>query len=132
LVDIRISISGEDDQESLLSFYEWLMDDRDIRTTADIDLVEARPQPGSMAGEIELISLLVSSGFNIASLAVAIAGWWATRTAPLPVRIEVNSVQIIVDDTEPETIEKIIKVLSAAQEDEESRRDGRGRDAGRS
>jgi len=48
-MEIIISIAGEDCQEELLSFYEWFMDDGDIRGSADIELVEAQPQAGSMA-----------------------------------------------------------------------------------
>ncbi|GGR09378.1 hypothetical protein ACH4U6_20615 [Streptomyces netropsis] len=98
-MDIRVSIPDEEDQEPLLSFHRWLMDDQDIRRTAGITLVEAPARPGDMTPDIALISLLVSSGFNIAGLGMAIANWRSSRKAPPPVRVEVGGVRIVVDDS---------------------------------
>ncbi|MGI5526538.1 effector-associated constant component EACC1 [Streptomyces syringium] len=98
-MDIRVGIPDEEDPEPLLSFHSWLMDDRDIRSQARITLVETPGRPGDMTPGIALISLLVSSGFNIAGLGMAIANWRASRKAPPPVRIEVGGVRIVVDDS---------------------------------
>src|SRR5260370_20152753 len=100
------------------------MHDQDNRTTASIKVVDSRPQPGTMAGEIELISLLASSGFNIASLAVAIASWRSTRSAPPPMRIEAPGIQVIVNesDSEASAIQKIEGALSAVQKEAEGKR----------
>lgn len=122
-MEIKVGVISEDNQEPLQSVYEWLTDDPDIRSTASIKLVDSRPQPGSMAGEIELISLLVSSGFNMASLAVAIASWRSTRSAPPPMRIEGPGMRVIVNDSDSEAtaIQKIKGALSARQEEAEGK-----------
>ncbi|MFD7234300.1 hypothetical protein ACFWAT_03225 [Streptomyces syringium] len=98
-MDIRVSIPDAEDPEPLLSFHSWLMDDRDIRGQARITLVEAPARPGDMTPGIALISLLVSSGFNLAGLGMAIVNWRAARKAPPPVRVEINGVRIVVDDS---------------------------------
>jgi hypothetical protein len=118
-VNIKISILGENSLEALQAVHDWLVDDRDIRTKAEIKVVEARSGDGSMAADIGLISLVVSSGFNIASLGVAIAGWRATRAAPPPMRIEAKGVEVTIDGSEPGTAEKIAKAFSKVQEDDE-------------
>jgi HJR/Mrr/RecB family endonuclease len=112
-VEVSLSISGQDDQESLLSLYEWLESDREMRQQADLKLVEAYPQQGSMAGEFELISLLVSSGLNIGSLAIAFANWRSSRTAPPPIRIAAKSLQVTIDSADSQVIEKTLKIFLA-------------------
>ena len=116
---INLSISGEDDQESLLSLYEWLEDDREIRQQADIELFDASPQRESMAGEFELISLLVSSGFNIGSLAIAFANWRSSRTASPPIRVTAKSLEIIIDSADSQVIEKTLKIFLAEAGDKD-------------
>jgi hypothetical protein len=111
-MEISFKVSGENDQESLLSLYEWLEDDRDIHKGAEIKLVEARQHSGSMAGEFELISLLISSGFNIGSLAIAIANWRTSRQAPPPVRIETKDLEITIDSDDSQVIERTLKIFS--------------------
>jgi len=115
-MEISLSISGEGDQESLLSLYEWLETDREMRQQADLKLVEASPQQGSMAGEFELISLLVSSGLNIGSLAIAFVNWRSSRIAPPPIRIAAKSLQVTIDSTDSQVIEKTLKIFLAEPE----------------
>lgn len=112
-MEIGMSISVEGDQESLISLYEWLEDDRDIGRLADIKLVGAPPQQGSMAGEFELISLLVSSGFNIGNLAIAFANWRSSRVAPPPIRIAAKSLDVTIDNADSQVIEKALKIFLA-------------------
>lgn len=112
-MEIIFSVSGESDQDSLLSLYEWLEDDGDIRKEAEIKLVEVHQQQGSMSGEFELISLLVSSGFNVGTLAIAFANWRASRTAPPPIRIEAKSLEVIIDSADSQVIERALKIFSA-------------------
>ena len=118
-MEINVSIPGEDNQELIQSMYEWFIYDDEIRTGARIKLVNSRPEPGSMTGGIELISLLVSSGFNIASLAVAIASWRSSRTPSPIVHVEVLGNIATIDESDHETvvIEKVEGVLLAGQED---------------
>jgi Effector Associated Constant Component 1 len=111
-MELSLSIPNEKDQESLLSLYEWLEDDRDIRKGAEVNLIEAPLQRGSMAGEFELISLLMSSGFNIGSLAIAFASWRASRTASPPVRIEAKGLEITIDSDDSRVIERALKMFS--------------------
>jgi Effector Associated Constant Component 1 len=112
-VEIGLSVPGEGDHESLMSLYEWLEDDREIRQQADIRLVEASRQQGSMAGEFELISLLISSGFNIGNLAIALANWRSSRTVPPPVRIAADNLEVTIETSDSRVVEKTLKSFLA-------------------
>ncbi|MEV6871688.1 hypothetical protein [Amycolatopsis sp. NPDC051128] len=120
-MEIKLSIVEDDVQESLHSLYEWLLDDHDIRSGSSVTPVAAAPVSGDMAGELELISLVVSSGFNIAGLVVAVANWRSTRTKPRPVCIEIDGVKITVENDEPETVERAKKLLAEMSSIRENR-----------
>src|ERR1700757_2863304 len=107
-MEIKIRVLSDEDQEPLQSIYEWLKDDTDVRISADIRMIESRPQPGSQSGEIELITLIVSSGFNMAQLGIAIATWRSSLKKQPAIRVEVEGTHSTVTktDTEPMAIEK--------------------------
>jgi Effector Associated Constant Component 1 len=117
-MEVKVSIGNKDDQESILSCFEWLKQDPDVRSMSDIKLSGAHPQSESMAGDIDLISLLISSGFNFASLVFAIANWRATRQVAPSVRIDFKAVHVTIGDAGSADMEKMAAALSAARGDE--------------
>ncbi|CAL9331113.1 effector-associated constant component EACC1 [Streptomyces sp. enrichment culture] len=115
-MEIRVGARGEHAQEVLRSLHEWFLDDQDIARHAKIDVVEATPEPGAMAGDIETISLIVSSAFNLANLALAYVTWRSSQAAPpAPVEITANGVRIIVEDASDETADRITAALTAPE-----------------
>ncbi|MCG3039681.1 hypothetical protein L7D48_03695 [Streptomyces sp. S1A] len=61
----------------------WLEVDSAVRRHAQVVRGSARPAiPGQQGDLLDLITLLVSSGFSAASLAVSIASWRASRPSP--------------------------------------------------
>lgn len=100
-----------------MSLHEWFLDDPDVARHAKIDLVEAEPESGAMAGDIETISLIVSSTFNLASLALAYVTWRSSQAAPpAPVEITANGLLIVVEDASQESAERITAALTATQQ----------------
>lgn len=108
---------GEHAQEVLMSLYEWFLDDPDVARHAKIDLVEAVPESGAMAGDIETISLIVSSAFNLANLALVYVTWRSSEAAPpVPLEITANGVRIVVEDASRETADRITAALTATEQ----------------
>ena len=116
-MEIRIGALGDDAQEALQSLQTWLVDDRDVAINAKIVPIESRSEPGSMTSDIEAISLIVSSAFNLANLTLAYLTWRSAQVAPpAPVRITVNAQSIVVSDTSPETAACITSLLESGKE----------------
>lgn len=79
---IEIGISGgdaEDAEQELRSLLEWLRDDTDVRRHATITVEANAGRSGSMGVALEVIKLVLESGFSLGNLALAYAGWRATR-----------------------------------------------------
>ncbi|MGW7411011.1 effector-associated constant component EACC1 [Streptomyces sp. NPDC054863] len=88
---MRLVISvGEGAVEGeLRSLHDWLMTDRTVRRGALAELASAEPpEPGRQSSAVDILSLVLSSGFSTASLGVSIANWRATRPQHPTVTVE--------------------------------------------
>jgi hypothetical protein len=110
-VPIQIRVTGPDSDRELNSLYEWLREEPDIRRHARASLVAAEPGPADMGAAFEIIQLVVDSGFQALSLALAYATWRATRPGRPQVSIERGGVRITLDDAKPDTVESIVRAL---------------------
>ncbi|MCX5500215.1 hypothetical protein OG887_12605 [Streptomyces sp. NBC_00053] len=73
--------SGAEDE--LRSLGQWLEADSAVRRHVQVVPGTARSaMPGQQGDLLDLITLVVSSGFSAASLAVSIASWRASRPGP--------------------------------------------------
>ncbi|MEU2358599.1 hypothetical protein ABZ599_37505 [Streptomyces misionensis] len=82
-MDVAIGIDQKetaDSERQLRSLYEWLLADPACRRHARPAL-ESRTAtvPGAQGGLIDVLSLVLGTGFNAASLAVAVAAWRCSR-----------------------------------------------------
>ena len=85
-VGIRIeSDAGEDELRSL---YRWLSADSQVRRHGNLDLSAPPPRAEHMGELLDVLSLTLSTGFNAASLAVAIASWRRTNPVAPSVTVE--------------------------------------------
>ncbi|MFD5193874.1 hypothetical protein ACFWMU_38270 [Streptomyces sp. NPDC058357] len=67
-------------EQHLRSLYEWLLADAACRQHARPALgSSAAAVPGAQGDLIDVLSLVIGTGFNAASLAVAIAAWRRSR-----------------------------------------------------
>lgn len=81
-VVLELGIAGVDAEaaeQELRSLREWLRDDDDVRRKAVITLESAAPEDGAMGAAFDVIKLVLESGFELGNLALAYAGWRATR-----------------------------------------------------
>lgn len=109
---IRIRMSGPDSDRELGSLYAWLGDESEIRQHARMSVVAAQPGPSDMGAAFDVIQLVVDSGFQAANLALAYAAWRATRPVRPKVTIEKDGTRpVALDDTDPDIVEVIVRVL---------------------
>lgn len=76
-MDLRFTLPDARHGEELGQLYEWLRTDRDLRTGSEVSLVPAEHEQGRMGLGLEAVQLVLDSGLQLASLAVAIASWRA-------------------------------------------------------
>src|SRR5690606_32499128 len=67
-------------EEELRSLHDWLLADPHARRHADMrwDMAGRMPD-GAMGGLLDVLSIVIGSGFSAASLAVSITQWRSTR-----------------------------------------------------
>ena len=82
-VALEIGIAGieaDEAEQELRSLVDWLRADDDVRRHAAITLEAGEPGSGAMGAALEVIKRVLDSGFSLGNLALAYAGWRATRT----------------------------------------------------
>jgi hypothetical protein len=105
-------MTGSEAEEELGSLYAWLHDDEDIRRHARISLALAEPGPSDMGATFEVIQLVVDSGFQTLSLALAYASWRASRPSRRNrVTIDCDGSKITLDDDELNPVDVIVHTL---------------------
>jgi hypothetical protein len=110
-VAIQIHMSGPDAERELGSLYAWLQEEPDIRHHASMSLRSAETSPSEMGLAFDVIQLVVDSGFQTLSLALAYATWRATRPGRPQVTIERDGAKVTVDDADPDTVQAIVRAI---------------------
>ena len=73
---VKLSIDESSAAEELRSLYAWLLADSGARRCAEVEWEAATPAPAvGMGGVLDVLSLVLGSGFSAASLAVSLAQW---------------------------------------------------------
>jgi hypothetical protein len=108
---IHIRMTGPDADHELESLYAWLQEEPDIRRNSRISLISAETSPSDMGAAFEVIQLVVDSGFQTLSLALAYVSWRATRPRPPHVTIECDGAKVTLDDADPDTIQAIVQAI---------------------
>ncbi|MGW0566171.1 effector-associated constant component EACC1 [Streptomyces tauricus] len=82
-MQVQVSVEGMNDrarEAELRSLHSWLQSDRHTRHLAAPQLGEVDPAvPGAQGSVIDVLSLVLGSAFNAASLALSLISWRATR-----------------------------------------------------
>ncbi|MFJ5026097.1 effector-associated constant component EACC1 [Streptomyces goshikiensis] len=98
-------------QQSLHRLADWLRGDEVVGDQAEVELSRAPLRKGDMGAAFETVQIVVDSGFQLASLIVAIAAWRRTQPAEGKVVIEGNQVRVTLDTDDPEKIRRIAQAL---------------------
>ncbi|MFD4522763.1 hypothetical protein ACFWP7_02250 [Streptomyces sp. NPDC058470] len=82
-MQVQVSVEGANDRENeaeLRSLHGWLKSDRQTMRLAAPQLEAVGPPvPGAQGSVIDVLSLVLGSAFNAASLALSLISWRATR-----------------------------------------------------
>lgn len=101
-------------EAELRSLHMWLMADPAARRHAKPTLGASQAlAPGAQGGALDLVSLMVSSGFSAASLAMSVVSWRATR--PQRPSVTVNrpdGLTITISDSSAEEARRLIESLA--------------------
>jgi Effector Associated Constant Component 1 len=108
---IQIQMSGSDAESELGSLYAWLQEEPDIRHHSSMSLKSTKASPSEMGAAFDVIQLVVDSGFQALSLALAYATWRATRPRRPQVTIERDGAKVTLDDADPDTVQAIVQAL---------------------
>ncbi|MFD8413426.1 hypothetical protein ACFV2Q_16930 [Streptomyces sp. NPDC059650] len=108
---MRVDLHVQGDQAALRSLYKWLSRDPDLRRTARIELTGQSPQPGDMGDVLDLVTLVIGSGWSAASLGVAVAAWRGTRPNPPAVTIRRGDLEIVLTGADEEQMRRAVAVL---------------------
>ncbi|MFE4828204.1 hypothetical protein [Streptomyces sp. NPDC056672] len=105
---------GDTAEGELRSLHTWLLAEPAARRHARPVLDTARPHRAGAQGDvIDLISLVVSSGFSAASLALSLAAWRATRPGQPVVTVErPDGARVTISDSSPEEARRLLESLT--------------------
>ncbi|MGE7389020.1 effector-associated constant component EACC1 [Streptomyces sp. NPDC004126] len=107
-----LTLRAEGSGDELASFAQWLRDEPDIHRHARIEWAAATPADGEMGGALDVVKLIVESGFQLANLGLAYAAWRATRPAATPqITVERDGVSITMTEHDPEAVARLVRAL---------------------
>ena len=119
IMPIKISVTGSQAQEDLLSLHEWLLEDPDVHRGAKIELLPGKGKPGDRSATLEIISLITSGAFSGANLTVAIMNWRSNRPNAGKVVLKSGGVTVRARDTSSATVQKLMEALADPKADED-------------
>lgn len=109
---VQLRVTG-DDPDTVRSLREWLLAERDVRQHADLTW-GTTDSPEHMGVSIDVVTVLLSSGFSAAQLAFAIVQWRASRH-PAPVvtitREMGDGTTVKVETSDPEALAQAVLEL---------------------
>ena len=97
IINVRIADPG--DTAAHRSLLNWLLDNRYIKENARLSVKPT--ETDAMGTTIDVIQLVLNSGFDLANLALAFAEWRrtsATPTAPVVVQVDGMTTDLSLDD----------------------------------
>ncbi|WP_406482091.1 hypothetical protein [Streptomyces platensis] len=111
---MQITIRCEDADtagELAASLHQWLLDEPDARRHAEVQLVGAAPVEGELGFVLDLVQLIVGSGFSAGSLGYTVAQWKKMNAPQLAMSFERNGRTVTVSGTDAEEIARVIRQL---------------------
>ncbi|MFC9529032.1 hypothetical protein ACFT38_00535 [Streptomyces sp. NPDC056975] len=100
------------EEKDLRSLHAWLLTDSQARRFADVRWDTAKQNPvGGMGPLLDVVSLVIGTGFSASSLAVSIAQWRGTRGANAPsVTVErPDGVRVSISDASADEAERLLR-----------------------
>lgn len=114
-MQVQITCVGDDSEAGCGDLYRWLLDDADARRYAQLEVRSIGPAEGELGLVIEILQLVVGSGFSAAALGVSIAQWKKQiRETGLQISMsfEKGDKKVTVTGSDPAEIEQAIQELN--------------------
>lgn len=112
-MQLTLGVSGTAVEEETRSLSEWLRADRAILRSARVELSAAHPsERGAQGSAVDIVSLILGSGFSAASLSVAVVQWRLTRPNRPSVTVErPDGVKVTISDASAEEAQQLLQHL---------------------
>lgn len=107
MLDVRISLDGDERAPDVASLYRWLRTDLDDLHPGKISLRSEPPTVGLM-GVMDFIHMLIENPEAIAALASSLARWCETLRRKPTLRLERDGQTYVIEDVSPEEIRRIL------------------------
>ncbi|MFH9587016.1 hypothetical protein ACH4MW_15105 [Streptomyces luteogriseus] len=114
VLSVRIA-GGDSDDEVLRSFARWLEEEPEIRRHAVTTWSAAPPGAGEMGGTLEVVKLVLDSGFQLANFALAYTAWRSTRPDAPAVTVSRGDLRITLNSSDPEVVARLLRELEEAR-----------------
>ncbi|NXY98878.1 hypothetical protein HYE82_31760 [Streptomyces sp. BR123] len=108
---MRVDLHVQGDRADVRSLYQWLSRDPVLRRTARIELAGQDPRPGDMGDVLDLVTLIVGSGWSAASLGVAVAAWRGTRPNPPVVTVRRGDLEVVLAGADEAQLRQAVALL---------------------
>ncbi|WP_436771180.1 effector-associated constant component EACC1 [Yinghuangia sp. YIM S09857] len=112
---VTITLDGADARDDVRHLYRWLRDADQLRYDARVELTSSQDTLGEslMGPTLDVIDIVLASGFSAASLAATLAMWRSSRPRAGSATLTVGATTVTVQDGSPETIRAIVDALTA-------------------
>lgn len=114
-VRVTITVDGPAADEDARHLYRWLCDAESLRYDARVGLESRGPDDDgtTMGTVLDVVNVALASGFSAANLAATLAMWRAGRPSAGVATLTVGAVTVTVRDGSPETVNAIVRALTA-------------------
>ncbi|WP_329549989.1 hypothetical protein OG548_45785 [Streptomyces sp. NBC_01356] len=111
-------VAGGSAEEEARSLHDWLLLDRNVRRSGHIEMASSSPPaPGRQGAAIlDLVSLVLGTGINAASLGISIATWRTTRPQQPTVTVErADGSKVTIAGASPHEAQRLLEQLLGEQ-----------------
>lgn len=112
---VTVMVDGADAGEDARHLYRWLCDAERLRYEARFELASQQPEddPSAMGTVLDVVGIVLASGFSAAGLAATLAMWRTGRPRAGAATLTVGATTVTIEDGSPETIRAIVDALTA-------------------
>ncbi|MFF5981425.1 hypothetical protein ACFY78_21500 [Streptomyces olindensis] len=122
-MDVRLRLPEDPDGGELKQLYDWLIRDRELRLHADIALCaehgadegvddEDETSDTTMGDLVDILALALDTGFQMASLGIAILAWRRAQRPRSSVVVERDGTRMTLSaGADPEDVEAFLRAL---------------------
>ncbi|QPP09477.1 hypothetical protein G4Z16_27125 [Streptomyces bathyalis] len=124
-MDIQFSLpDAPDGSRHLGQLRDWLRRDRDLRTTSEVSVLPAPPDPEAMGAGLEVLQLILDSSLQLASLAVAIVSWRKANGTRPAMTITRGDVEIRLGSADLEDVSTVLEALERLRDADDAAETG--------